>query len=125
MPDGLHLPISDSPTIKLGLDQNGSRNYGGGWSSDGTVLMMPLSPIHLLFAEVGRKRPPRDTVLPQHKAEEVITHLVRRAFRDIYSHTPDLDVDVLRQRIIDPDVFQSEKQGWRDWHQVHSSAERN
>lgn len=110
MPDGLHLPITDSPTIKLGLDNNGSRSYGGGWNSDGTVLMMPLSPSHLLFSEVGRKRPSRDTVLPRHKAEEVIAHLVRRAFRDLYSHSPELNVDAIRKRIIDPEVFRREKQ---------------
>jgi hypothetical protein len=123
-PDGCSWFTSDNPAVQMGLGNDATRNLGGGWGALGTVLMLPLSPRHLLYAEIGTRPPEKYTVVPVSKFEEIRRVIANNAARSIFASTRDNTVQQIRTRHVDASAFDSEKQQWRDWHEHHSDAER-
>jgi hypothetical protein len=123
-PEGRSWLTSDNPAIQLGLARDGTRNLSGGWSSPRTVLMLPLSPQHMLYTEIGERSPEKYTVVDELKFSEMNRIIAGNAFRSIYSSYEDLGVPRLRPRHVSEEAFRNEKQQWTEWHSHHSDAER-
>src|SRR5699024_11588180 len=47
------LPTSDNPVINLNYYRKDKYDFNGGWGVDNTCIMMPLTPKHLLYTQVG------------------------------------------------------------------------
>lgn len=116
---------SDNPVVKLNFNSLEDYNFNGGWGSPGTEIFLPIDPEHLLFTHIGapraRQRGERMT-----KAE---TELIRRftaehAWRLIMAPYPDDEVQELRLRKADRDIFDDEHEQWANWHQQQTEAER-
>ena len=115
---------SDVPTIKLHAGQVTGRHFEGVWGRPGTILAMPLSPRHLLYTQVGQRRPQPYTELHQESF-----HLVRRAaadhaLRSIFSATRDPTIPELKPRTVDRHLFIREMQQREGWHAYQSKADR-
>jgi hypothetical protein len=123
-PDGCSWFTSDNPAIQMGLGIDGKRNLGGGWNASGTVLMLPISPVHLLYTEIGARSPEKYSVVSESKFQEMTRIIAVAASRSIFASTCDPEVPKLRPRHVDAEAFRNEKQQWRDWHDHHSDAER-
>lgn len=115
---------SDNPAIQLGIGLDGRRNLRGGWNSPGTVLMLPLSPRHLLYTQIGALPPERYTPVAKPQFEDICNVVAANAFRSIFSIWRDPSVENLRPRQVDEVAFRSEDQQWRDWHDEQSRAEQ-
>jgi hypothetical protein len=115
---------SDDPVICLNYYGNGSYNFEGGWGKKGCEILMPLSPYHMLYTQVGKKMPSR------WDANYELCTLVQRfiaehSFRWILGKKPYEGIENLRPRIIDPIAYDIEAKTWSKWHTNQSTAEKN
>jgi hypothetical protein len=116
---------SDDPVICLNYYGHGRHDFNGGWQHQGSEILMPLSPKHLLYTKVGGKVPPRGSVLPRDTAELFRCYIAEHAYRYIFAAEPDTEVPKLRPRRVDADLFRRENEEWRQWHESQSGAERD
>ena len=114
--------LTDHPALRV--NYNGPRDYSveGGWGFEGSDLMMPVSPRHLLHVQVGHRGEPRAVC-----SEELTLRIQRlyaeTALRWILSTSPHLWVAHARPRVVDAVRFKDEQEQWRGWHENQKSAE--
>ena len=113
---------SDHPALKLNYHEDGNYNLGGGWGSRGTELILPISPKHLLYAQVGHRHSPRFP-FTEDQTMKVNRFLAERAHRMIFAWEPLAAVSQWRPRIADRVAYDHEQQLWRDWHAEQSASE--
>lgn len=123
-PDGLSWFTSDDPVIRLNYYANGSYDFKGGWGNPGTEILLPLSPRHLLYTKVGERPLRRGEAISGPQADMIRRFIAEHAHRMIFAIFPDQGVETLRPRIEDPDLFRSEAEQWRQWHDKQTTAER-
>jgi len=125
-PRGRTWFTSDNPALRLNYRSASDYSFGGGWDRKGTELVMPLGPHHLLYTQVGNRRPPRrGTMVSEEQARLFRRFLAENAHRLVFSREVDGEVPGLRPRIVDPEVYEKERQLWSTWHQQQTKAERD
>lgn len=123
-PPGIEWLTSDNPVLRLNYSDPETYDFKGGWGSIGTQIMMPLSPTHLLYTQIGAKRPPpRGTVATPYFASQVRRFTVEHAHRYVFGRTEDPDVEAWRPRTVDSTIFQEERRFWESWNAVQTEAE--
>lgn len=120
-PIGMSWLTSDDPVVRLNYNNEEDYNFGGGWGSPGSDILFPLSPRHMLYTQIGKQHRPRINVDP------VRARLLRRiisehAHRWLYADTP-LDDSTLRSRVVNPEWYNQELEGLRNWHREQTEAE--
>jgi hypothetical protein len=123
-PDGPSWFTSDDPVLRLNYYAGGSYDFKGGWGKPGTEILLPLSPRHLLYAKVGERPPPRGERISRPQADMIRRFIAEHAHRMIFAALPDDEIPKLRPRIEDKDLFRSEAEHWRKWHDEQTAAER-
>ena len=122
--NGMCWFTSDDPVIKLNFNSMADYNLGGGWGSTGTELMLPLSPQHLLFTQIGKRPPKRGSQLAERETTIIRTIIAKHAHRLIIAATPDPEVPRLRPRLVNSEFVRNEAEQWRKWHEDQMQAER-
>lgn len=122
-PPNLPWFTSDDPVLKLNYHNNQHYDFGGGWGSIGTEILLPISPRHMLYTKIGSKPPLRGSVIAAEKAIEIRRLIAQHAHRVIYSHSRDREIEQLRPRHIDESLFRHEQAEWSKWHKEQSEAE--
>jgi hypothetical protein len=124
-PPSIDWLTSDDPVIRLNYQDPCNYDFKGGWGSQGTEIMLPLSPKHLMYTQIGAKtQPPRGTVMSLEFASQVQKFTVEHAHRYIFSRFIDPQVSMLRPRIVDLENFYAERAQWQTWNKKQSEAER-
>lgn len=113
---------SDHPTIRLNFYSLDNYGFGGGWGRENCDLFLPLSPRHLLYAQVGTAHPERFTFGQLH-TRFIQRILAERAHRWIFAREPVPTVAQDRPRIVDAERVQAEEQFWADWDDANRKAE--
>jgi len=118
---GFKWITNDDPVICLNYNGPNKYDFGGGWGRKGCEIILPLSPRHLLYTQVGHKLTinknlTRDLTLKFQKL------FVERAHRWIFAEKP---IEDIRPRIIDENIFASEQKEWQRWHADQSNEEQN
>jgi hypothetical protein len=122
--DGMSWFTSDHPVLRLNYYPDGTHDLRGGWGHDGGNLIMPLSPKHLLFAEIGSEFPDYFKFSID-KTYEIQTFLAERALRSIFAHKRLPSVFRIRPRDVNLAMFVHEETQWNTWHREQSSVENN
>ena len=122
--DDLPWFTSDDPVVRLNFRSPQDYDFKGGWAVPKTNFIMPLSPKHLFYTQVGERSPPRGTILPREKAVLLRKIIAEHAHRYIFSLTEDPQVPGFRPRHVDAQAVINEDQEWRRWHEQQSAAER-
>lgn len=123
-PDSLSWFTSDDPVMRLNYYADGRYDFKGGWGSPGTEILLPLSPRHLLYAKVGERPPPRGERISRPHGDMIRRFTAEHAHRMIFAASPDEAVPTLRPRVENQDMFRSEAEQWRKWHDEQTTAER-
>jgi Protein of unknown function (DUF4238) len=123
-PDGLEWFTSDDPVIRVNYSSNKGYDFEGGWNSDGSMILLPLSPRHILYTQVGHRPPPRGSVLSQDQARQIRGFIAEHAHRQIFSSHIDRQIPVMRPRVVNAEAMQREKEGWEKWPEQQDAAER-
>lgn len=84
--------------------------------------MMPVSPKHLLYVQIGTKAANRFTFSREH-TQLVQRLLVERAHRWVFATRPVECVADVRPRTVDPERLGAEKKAWEDWNQDQLRSE--
>jgi len=122
-PNGMTWFTSDNPVVKLNYNGPDCYDFGGGWGSKGTEILMPLSPSHLLYTRIGYRPPKRGSEVPRVVAEEMRRCIAENADRMIYAAEPDADVSRLRPRVVNAEYVRDEMEQWKSWHEEQTNAE--
>jgi hypothetical protein len=115
-------PLTDHPTLKLNYYKPGHYDFGGGWGSVGSEIMMPISPRHLLYVQIGSKKPNRFAFSQEH-TRLVQRLLVERAHRWVFGTRPQGWVATVRPRTVDPERLAAEAVAWETWHRDQVQSE--
>lgn len=115
-------PITDHPVLRLNFYRPGEYDFRGGWGNDGSEIMMPVSPRHLLYVQVGKKKNSRFIFSPA-ETELVQRMLVERAHRWVFARQPDAWIAKVKPRIVNAEMFAAEEKAWAQWHQDQRSVE--
>lgn len=105
----------DHPVVKLNYYNRGNYDLKGGWDVNGGNILMPLSPRHLLFTQIGEYLPDR-IKLSSRKTKLFQEIIAKRALRWIFANEPLEIISKYRQRHVDSDIYHFEAKQWRDWH---------
>jgi len=124
-PHGMNWFTTDDPVLKLNFVSESEYTFGGGWGNVGTDLILPLSPRHLLFTQVGKPVPARGTRLEAEKASLLRRMIAEHAHRYIFSSSPDPFVEQVRPRTVNPQAVRHEATEWQRWHAEQTAAERD
>jgi len=115
---------SDDPVLMLRFHSPQQFDLAGKWNEQGTEIMLPLSPQHLLYTQVGQRPPMRGETMPREQAMLLRRIIAQNAYRVILSSTRDPEVPVLRSRIVDSSRVREEMEQWSRWHDDQVAAER-
>ena len=121
--EGMHWPTSDNPAIRLNYYGQGKYDFGGGWNRKGSELLMPLSPQHLLYTQVGGQPPQRGTRCSTEETVAIRRFIAEHSLRMIFSHIEDSEIPRLKPRVINAEIFSAEKAQWDNWHEKQSESE--
>lgn len=122
-PENRSWITSDNPVIQLNCKDYDDYNLDGAWGTKNTDLMLPLSPKHLLYTQVGNKVPQKGTKLPLHQFEFVQKIIAENAHRTIFADQEYVEINKLRKREVNVEKYQHEQQEWREWHEVQTIPE--
>jgi len=113
---------SDHPAMRLHFNSVADYNFGGGWGRKNCDLLLPLSPRHLLYAQVGVRHPDRFMFRPD-QTRLIQRFLAERASRWIFARAPLAVVSQDRPRVVDADRVKAEEQFWAHWDKANRQAE--
>jgi hypothetical protein len=120
--ENMEWPITDHPVLRLNFYKPGQYDFSGGWGNKGSEIIMPVSPRHLLYVQVGKKTNNRFKFSPANTA--LVQHLlVERAHRWVFARRPEAWIAEVKPRIVDAEMFTAEENAWSQWHQEHCRAE--
>jgi hypothetical protein len=123
-PAGIPFFLTDNPAVCVRRRPDGSLSLHGGWGALHSKLMLPLSPNHLLYYQVGS--PMQDRSITAHPlwAQQLRADLADAALRSFYCQSPDEALSTYRPRRVDRARFREEAAQWMAFGQEHSLAER-
>jgi hypothetical protein len=113
---------SDHPMIRLNFQGHDDYNFGGGWAQPGTALILPLSPRHLMYAQIGSEWQGSTTCTIDQTflLQQVIAE---RAHRWIFARGQPQRAVWFRPRRVDLSLFRTEYEAGKAWHVVQRGAE--
>jgi hypothetical protein len=112
---------SDQPVVRMNYREDGI-DLKGGWGKARGNILMPLSPHHLLFTEIGEDLPPQIR-FNEEQTSEILGALALRAHRMIFADHRLRLVEQLRPRIVDSEAFKQEEEDWAGWHRNQTMAQ--
>jgi len=115
---------SDDPVIRLNYSSESNYNFRGGWGSEGTEIMLPLSPQHLLYTQIGKQPPRRGSVVTREVGASIRHVIASRAHRTVFAAEPDAELPNLRPRVVNAAQLRSENEQWQRWHDEQGAGER-
>lgn len=121
---GFEWFTSDHPVVRLNYYKKGSYDLRGGWGKAKGNLIMPLSPNHLLFTQIGEYVPDY-FVFPKEKTIEIQKFIAERAFRWIFARNPLKIIEKHRPRVVDKELYNSEEEILKHWHEKQRQAEES
>ena len=113
---------SDHPAMRLNFYNVENYDFGGGWGRANCDLFLPLSPRHLLYAQVGTVHAERLAFGPEH-SRLIQRLLAERAHRWIFARVPIASVAQDRPRIVDAERYKAEEEFWVNWDDANRKAE--
>lgn len=114
-PDNFEWATSDDPVIFLNFYNKNNYHFDGGWGTDNTNIIFPLSPTKLLFATVGQSTPLYQKA-SQSFAEEIQKYIVESAYSKVYSRTNINKITKIRKRRVDEEEFKKFNNSLKNLH---------
>lgn len=120
---GTSWPTSDNPVIKVNYLERGKYNLKGGWGVKNGVIFFPLGPQHAAFVEIGVKSSQKMIQCTELETNHFKKLIFENAHRMIFSNEIDSSVNFFRERIVDSELVNSEKNQISEWIQESAKFE--
>jgi Protein of unknown function (DUF4238) len=115
---------SDDPVVRLNYFNREQYDFEGGWGKQGTEILLPLTPKHLLYTKIGAVFPSRGLILNRSETRDFRKMIAEHAYRFIYASEIDGGAQMLRPREVNEPKFNAENREWRNWHRDQLEAQR-
>jgi hypothetical protein len=114
---------TDHPLMRLNFESETKYDFKGGLGSKGTELILPLSPKHLLYAQIGS--PAKDvSELPCEASTLIKRCIAQNAFRWIVGDAPAKKAEWFMPRVVNLEQYNAEEASFERYHDEQSAAER-
>lgn len=123
-PEGLSWFTSDDPVITLNFQTDSKYDFEGGWNRARSEILLPLSPHHLLYTQIGVRPPRRGTVLPYNQVHLIRRFIAEHAHRQIFSSCEESEIPQLRPRTVNADIVRDENESWGRWNEEQTKVEQ-
>lgn len=124
--DGYFWITSDDPVMELKYCYKCKKLHfaKNEWVTPGNRIYLPLSPQHLLFTQIGDRRPyPTGTKLSIPETKNIVRAIADNSFSNIYSFQKDLWPVDDSYRVVDKAEYDRSITYWRNWHDLQSEQE--
>lgn len=122
---GMSWFTTDKPVIRLNYHGPGKYDFKGGWGSMGTEILMPLSPEHMLYTQIGRRPPPRGSRFSEEQTLLLRRVIAEHAHRFVYAKSPEKEVSAFMPRVVNAEFFKQEEAQWEKWHSEQVESEQH
>lgn len=124
-PGGTEWLTSDDPAVVAHVSRDQKVTWNGGWAVPGTVLLLSLSPDHVLYGRPIGSVPIKYSVASGPEAQFIQNCVVRHAFRMVFAREKDCWVPSVKPRRVDAAAFDHERNEFARYHEVQSKAEED
>ena len=121
--DGSEWPLTDHPVLTLNYYGPTAYDFRAGWGRPGSEFFMPVSPRLAVYTQVGSRSTGR-FAFDADQTATVVKLSLERAFRWVIARSPSEAISQLRQREINAERFEEEREAWRAWHTMQRKAEQ-
>jgi Protein of unknown function (DUF4238) len=121
--EGYYWPTSDNPVVKLNYYSPGNYDLEGGWGRKRGNIFFPIGPEHAMFVQIGDKQVQKNTRLSETQTREFLKVIVENSHRKIFSHFENMDIPLLKKRVVDPSKLSIENEEMSVWHQKNIQME--
>ena len=83
-PEGTAWFTSGNPVVRLNFGSPAKYDFGGGWGSPGSEILLPRGPQHLLYTQIGKRPPLRGETMRPVQAELVRRIIAEHAHRMVF-----------------------------------------
>jgi hypothetical protein len=122
---GMSWFTTDKPVIRLNYYEPGKYDFKGGWGSDGSEILLPLSPEHMLYTRIGHRPPARGTRFSVEETKLLRRLIAEHAHRYIFAKTEDADVPIFMPRMANAEFYKHEQEQWDKWHAEQIESEQH
>ncbi|WP_059051380.1 DUF4238 domain-containing protein [Paenibacillus senegalimassiliensis] len=123
-PDEIEWPTSDDPVICLNFYNENNYNFEGGWGKKNGEIIFPLTPKHILYTQIGNSNR-RCQLDNSHKYGLLLQKfIIEHAHRYIYAYKPLKEMQKLRSRKVDPEIYKREREAFKIWHTEQTKYEK-
>jgi len=112
---GLYFPTSDNPVINLNYYRKDKYDFNGGWGVDNTCIMMPLTPKHLLYTQVGYNGSIKHLDKSIEWTNFFVKLITENARRKVYFHKTSKEIARIRPRTVNSELFEFERKQYNSW----------
>ncbi|MEE0343718.1 MAG: DUF4238 domain-containing protein [Eggerthellaceae bacterium] len=124
-PEGLSFPTSDNPVVIAGYRSDKELSFDCGIGVNNVDIFLPLDPSHILFTEIGKSKAwLKRLELNDELMRRLQEGILQNPAQYIYSNNPIQNIEQIRPRIIDKDLFQTIKFERVNWHTTQSELEK-
>lgn len=121
--DGYNWPVSDTPVIKLNYYGKNNYDFKGGWANKGSEIIMPISPQHLLYTQIGNSKSFRPNKLNVNMTNQFIRLIFESAHRMVFMSREEPTYLKYRPWIVSLQKLKEEQMEWRQFHEKQVEAE--
>lgn len=112
---------SDQPVVRLRFDRDDRYDFEGRWGDVGTEVLLPISPVHLLYTQVGIQYKHCDS-FSSVQTQWLQRFTAEHAYRWIIAREPADLVRRYRPRDVDLHRFAREENEWKAFHDEQTRA---
>lgn len=123
-PDGLYFPTSDNPVVIAGFMSGKEPTFDCGLGANNVDIFLPLDPSHILFTETGKSKAwLKKLELNIELMKRLQQGILQNPSQYIYSKNPINNIEQIRPRIINKDLYEFIIFGRNNWHSTQSELE--
>lgn len=116
------LPTSDNPVICLNYNNEKDYNFNGGWESENSNILFPISPNKVLYTQIGVRYLPR-LKLNYEMSLVFKKIIVEHSFRYVISNSEDNEIPKIKSRYVNLYEFNREKEMWKVFQKAYIQTE--
>lgn len=118
----IKIPTSDDPVICLNYYSDREYDFGGGWGRKNGNIIFPISPNRILYTQIGTTYN-KNTNLDYETSLRLKKIIIEHAHRKIISSYEDQEVTFIRKRYVNRDMFNYEKNIWKNFQESYLNTE--
>lgn len=121
--DNIFFPTSDDPVICMNYISEQEYDFNGGWGKKNGIIIMPISPTHLLITQIASGISCEQLDYSEHWSQFFRKIIIEHAHRYVYAIKPQKGMLAINPRVINADLYEAENDEMAGWHDEQMNAE--